>query len=40
VGWFATIARCTIRLRHVDPADSDPFQYSTSSNMLFLHRFY
>ena len=34
-----TIAACTIRLPHVDAADSDVFHGAKSSNMLFPHRF-
>jgi hypothetical protein len=37
---FVTIARCTIRLRHVDAADSDLFHDAKSSNMHFPLRFY
>jgi hypothetical protein len=36
---FVNIAQCTIRLRHVDAADSDLYQDAKSSNMLF-RRFY
>ena len=36
---LVTIARCMIRLRHQDAADSDLFHGAKSSNMVFPFRF-